>query len=114
MRLLSILALTAMAALTLNAADLTGAWKGSMETQMGATEVTITIQPGAALAGKVKAGEYEARIENAKLEGSKIYFEMSIEPGKVTYEGTVTGDEMKLNVTGTQGDKYSLICKRQK
>ena len=89
MRLLLTLAITAMITLTLNAADLAGAWKGSMETQMGATEVTITIQPGAALAGKVKAGEYEAPIENAKLDGDKIYFEMNIEPGKVTYEGTV-------------------------
>jgi hypothetical protein len=103
-----------MVTLTLTAADLAGTWKGSMETQMGATEVTITIQPGAALAGKVKAGEYEAPIEKAKLDGNKISFEMNVEPGKVMYEGTVTGDEMKLNVTGTQGDKYSLICKRQK
>ncbi len=34
--------------------------------------------------------------------------------GKVTFAGTIAGDEMKLNVTGTQGDKYALICKRQK
>jgi hypothetical protein len=32
----------------------------------------------------------------------------------VGFEGTVAGEEMKLNVTGTQGDKYALICKRQK
>lgn len=114
MRLLLILAIAAMVTLTLNAADLAGAWKGSMETQMGATGVTITIQPGAALAGKVKAGEYEVPMEKARLDGNRISFEMNVEHGKVTYEGTVTGDEMKLNVTGTQGDKYSLICKRQK
>jgi hypothetical protein len=26
----------------------------------------------------------------------------------------VAGDEMKLNMTGTQGAKYSVVCKRQK
>jgi hypothetical protein len=114
MRSFLILAITAMVALTLNAADLAGAWKGSMETQMGATEVTITIQPGATLAGKIRAGEYESPMENAKLDSNKISFEMNLEHGKVSYEGTVTGDEMKLNVTGTQGNKYLLICKRQK
>ena len=113
MRLLLIVVIAAMT-LSLNAADLAGTWKGSMETQIGETQVTITLQPGTALVGKVKAGEYEASIEKSKLDGDKIYFEINIEPGKVTYEGTVAGDEMKLNVTGTQGDKYSLICKRQK
>ena len=114
MRLRLTLAITALLALTLSAADLAGNWKGSMETQMGATEVTITIQPGAALAGKVKAGDYEAPLEKARLDGDKISFEMNIEHGKIAFEGTVAGDEMKLTVTGIQGDKYALLCKRQK
>jgi hypothetical protein len=114
MRVLLMIAITAMATFSLIAGDLAGTWKGSMETQMGSTGVIITVQPGAALAGKVQAGEYEAPIENAKVEGDKISFESNFTPGKVTYEGTVAGDEMKLNVTGTQGDKYTLVCKRQK
>jgi hypothetical protein len=114
MKLLLITAIAVMTACNLNASDLPGIWVGSMETQMGPTEVKITILPGATLAGKVKAGEYGASIENGKLEGDKIFFEINIDPGKVVYEGTVTGDEMKLNVTGTQGDHYLLTCKRQK
>ena len=114
MRLLLIIAITATLAFTVNAADIAGTWKGSMETQMGKTDVTITLQSGPALTGAVKIDQYQASIENAKLDGGKIYFEINIEPGKMTYDGAVTGDEMKLNVTGTQGDKYSLICKRQK
>jgi hypothetical protein len=114
MRLLWTAAITAVFALALSAADLAGNWKGSMETQMGAREVTITIQPGATLTGKVKAGDYEAPLEKGKLDGNKISFEMNIEHGKIAYEGTVAGDEMKLTVTGIQGDKYALLCKRQK
>jgi hypothetical protein len=114
MRMLLIIAITVIATFGLNAAQVAGTWKGSMDTQAGNVEVAITFQPGAALAGMVKAGEYEGRIEKGKLDGDKIYFEVNISPGKVTYEGTVTGDEMKLNVIGTQGNNYSLICTRQK
>ena len=39
---------------------------------------------------------------------------MSIEPGTIAYAGTVKGDEMTLEVTGTRGDKMSLVAKRQK
>ena len=114
MRLVLIIAIAVLATFTLNAADLSGTWKGSMETQIGPTDVTITIRPGATLAGKVKAGEYEGAIEKPVVNGDKISFEINIDPGTVTYEGTVDGDEMKLNVTGTQGNKYTLVCRRQK
>ena len=114
MRLPFMIAMTTIAIFALTAADLAGTWKGSMETQIGETEVMITIEPGAALTGKVRAGQYEAPIENGKVADDKISFEINIDPGKVMYEGTVAGDEMKLNVTGTQGNKYTLVCKRQK
>jgi hypothetical protein len=114
MRLLWLFAASAILALTLNAADLAGTWKGSMETQMGAVEMAITFQAGPSLAGTVKSDQFEAPIEKAKLDGDKISFEINIEYGKVAFEGTVSGDEMKLAVTGTQGNKYPLNCKRQK
>ena len=114
MKSLLIVAIITMVAFSLNGADLAGTWKGSMETQMGKTDVTITLTPGPALAGKVNIAEYEAPIEKAKLDGGKLAFEINIEHGKVAFDGTVGGDEMKYTVTGTQGDKYSLVCKRQK
>jgi len=113
MRLALIIAIGAMATFSLIAADLAGTWKGSMSTQGGETAVTITIKPGEALAGKIQAGEYESEIENARISGDKISFEMKIGPGTVAFEGTVSGDEMKFDVTGTQGDKYKLICTRK-
>ena len=77
-------------------------------------EATITIQAGAALAGNVKMAEFEGKMEKAKLEGNKISFEINIQYGTVSFDGTVSGDEMKLNVTGTTGNKMTLIAKRQK
>jgi hypothetical protein len=66
------------------------------------------------LAGKVKLGDYEGAIEKGKLAGDKISFETTVEPGKVSFDGTVAADQMELNVVGTQGDQYKLICVRQK
>lgn len=114
MKLFLTIAIAAIAVFRLSAADLTGTWKGSMETQMGKTDVSITVTPGANLAGKVYIADYVASMENAKLDGEKIAFEINLEHGKVAFDGTVAGDEMKFTVTGTQGDKYPLVCKRQK
>jgi hypothetical protein len=98
-----------------SAADVAGVWTGSMETQGGVVEMTITLKPGAALTGTVKSGQFgEAPLEKVKLEGDKISFEINISHGNVAFEGTVSGDLMKLTVTGTQGAKYALDCKRQK
>jgi hypothetical protein len=94
--------------------NVVGVWKGSMDTQMGAIENAITIQTAAPLAGTVKVGDYQAKMENASLDGEKIAFQITIEPGTVTYAGNVSGDEMKLTVTGTTGNIMSLVAKRQK
>jgi hypothetical protein len=113
MRPLSVIVIAACMTFSLAAADLAGTWKGSMRTQMGESEVIITIQPGSSLTGKVKLADYEGEIQNGKLAGEKISFETTIEPGKVGFEGTVAADQMQLNVVGTQGDPYKLICVRQ-
>ncbi len=74
----------------------------------------VTFGAGAALSGTVKTDMFEAPIEKAKLDSDKISFEINMDYGKVAYEGTVAGDEMKLTVTGTTGNKYPMNCKRQK
>ncbi len=114
MRWMFILAMAAVAVFRLDAADVAGSWKGTLDTQMGAMEVAITFTSQAPLAGRVQAGEYQGTIEKARLDGNRISFEANIEPGKLVFEGTVDADEMKLAMTGTQGTKYSLVCRRQK
>jgi len=41
-------------------------------------------------------------------------FEINNERRTISYEGTVAGDEMKLNVIGTTGNEMTLVAKRQK
>ncbi len=96
------------------AAEIAGTWKGTMETPMGAMETTITFESGSGVTGAVKTDFFESKIENGKLDGDKISFEVNMEFGKLAYEGTVAGDEMKLSLTGPDANKISFSCQRQK
>jgi len=115
MKSFTVVALAMLIAFGLKAGDLGGVWKGSMDTQGGLVEMTFLLQPGPGLAGVVKSTQFgEAPIRKAKVEGDRISFEINITYGTVAFEGTATGDDMNLRVTGTQGDKYNLNCRRQK
>ena len=97
------------------AADIAGTWKGTLEPPMGPMENTIVLQAdGASVTGSVKTEMFEAKVENGKLDGAKVSFEINIEFGKLAYEGTVAGDDLKLNVTAPDGNKIPLNAKRQK
>lgn len=113
MRFALTMALATIMAFTLNAADVSGVWKGTMETQMGPMVTTITIQAGSGVEGDVKTDMVEGKIQNGKLDGDKISFEIDTEYGKLAYEGTVAGDEMKLTVAAPSGNTYPMVCKRQ-
>ena len=110
-----IVALVLMSVLISYAADINGTWKGTMETPMGAMENTITLQAdGAKLSGLVKSDMFESKIENGALKDNKVSFIINMDFGTLTYEGTLDGDELKLNVTGPDGSPTALNCKRQK
>jgi hypothetical protein len=96
------------------AGDLTGTWKGILETAMGPLASTIILQTtDAKLAGSVKTELYEAKIENVELNGDKISFVTNTDFGRLYYEGTVTVEEMKLQVTGQDGNPLPLNAKKQ-
>jgi hypothetical protein len=95
------------------AADVSGKWTYEQAGRNGgpARQVTITLkQSGSTLTGSVPGfgrGGGEAppptEITNGKVDGDKVSFETKMEFNgntRVTkYEGTVSGDEMKLKVT---------------
>lgn len=98
MRLTVVMAIAAVAVFNLVAADLDGTWKGSMSTQAGDSQVMIPSKPGSALAGKVRAGDYEADIssqvidpgasenlrQGAVIDGmSEMLLEISLKNGRV-------------------------------
>jgi len=109
---LLVLLLSAVVAL---AVDVTGTWKGSMDTPNGAMEISLNLQlAGNTLTGAVKVMDNETKIEKAKLEGDKISFEVNPPQfSTVAYSGTVSGDEMKLNVK-VMDNESPLVLKRVK
>jgi len=113
----SILTLALAASLTLvatAAADISGTWKGAVETQMGTLEIAITFQEGSDVAGTIETNMVNGKIENGKRDGDRISFDLTTEMGKLTFDGTVAADEMKLTMTGPSGNKYPFTAKRQK
>lgn len=98
-----ILALIAVFVLTASAADVAGTWKASVETPNGTFESTFTFKvDGGALTGSVASQMGEAQISEGKIDGDKLSFtvsrEMNGETFKITYDGVVSGNEMKLTV----------------
>ena len=93
---------------------LVGTWKGTMESQMGTVDVTLVIETASPLSGKATLGEFGGPIANGTLDNDKVSFDVTIEHGTLKFAGTVAGEEMKVTVTGTQGDKMALVARRQK
>ena len=93
---------------------LVGTWKGTMESQIGTVDVTLVIETASPLSGKATLGEFGGPIANGTLDNDKVSFDVTIEHGTLKFAGTVAGDEMKVTVTGTQGDKMALVARRQK
>jgi len=109
---LFVLVLTAVAAL---AADVTGAWKGSMDSPNGPMEIQMNLKAdGSALTGTVTVMGNDSQIEKGKIDGDKVSFEVN--PPQFTtvaYSGTVSGDEMKLTVK-VMDNESPLVLKRVK
>src|SRR6266542_2882103 len=110
MRKLTLLFLLAFAAL---AADVTGTWKGSIETPNGSREVTMNLKAdGSTLTGTVSGRQGDAPIQGGKIEGDNISFNMVRGDFKIQYKGKVTGNEIKFDVTF--GDNtVQMVAKKQ-
>jgi uncharacterized membrane protein len=83
------------------AADVTGNWKASLETPNGSMAFTYVLKAdGNVVTGTVKSDMGETKIEEGKTDGDKISFAVTVENfGKISYNGTVKGDDMTLTFT---------------
>jgi hypothetical protein len=109
-----LLLLSIVLALAAFAADVTGAWKGTLETPMGAMELTLNAKAeGAALTGTLSFMGNDLKLEKGKIDSDKVSFEVNPEFGTMAYSGTVSGDEMKLTLS-VMGNQVPLVLKRAK
>ncbi len=105
-----LLALMAVFTLTAYAADVTGTWKGTAETENGTIERTFVFKvDGTKLTGETTSEMLgKSTIEDGKVDGDTIEFTISVNfqgnDTKIHYKGKVTGDE--IHFTASIGDSH--------
>ena len=115
-----LLALFALA-FTASAADIAGSWKATIETPNGNMESTFMFKvDGVKLTGTVTSAQMgEAVISDGKVDGDGVSFvvKRSTPNGEfiINYKGTVSGDELKLNISIPAIDRtFDMTAKRVK
>ena len=99
----SIFALFAMLSFSCLAADVSGNWKGTAESQNGTIERTFSFKVnGAKLTGEtVSSTAGKSTIIDGKVDGDKVSFtiNLKIQDNEMTvkYSGVVSGDSLKLD-----------------
>lgn len=104
--LLTLVVLTALTATAAWASDITGTWTG--ESDQGFSLSFTFKQDGAKLTGTVQGPQGDPiAISDGKVEGDKVSFIVTIEAGggmKIMHEGTINGNEIKLNTKSDNAD----------
>ena len=113
------MAIVMLACLTAaNAADLNGKWKGDMKAPGGDTlEINFNFQvAGEKLTGTVANTYGEEQITEGTVKGDAISFIIMAGGGqfKITYKGTVVGEDLKFKVTIGDMGEGELTAKRVK
>ncbi len=112
-------AATLALALTMLAADASGTWTASFDTQVGKQTYTYTFKvDGAKLTGATKSNLGEGTISDGMVDGNNITFteNMSYQdmPLHIQYKGTLNGDEINFKRTVVEGTLEEFVAKRSK
>jgi hypothetical protein len=101
------------------AADVSGKWTASFETQIGTQSYTYEFKvDGQNLTGTAKSMNGETKITEGKVVGDNITFVENLVfqdmPLRITYTGKISGDEIKFtrDVAGIAMEE--LVAKRAK
>ena len=105
-QLITRLAILALAAMTLLAADVTGKWTGSMAgPDGGGMSISCQLkQDGNKLTGAVEGPGGAMEIQDGKIEGDKLSFTVDFNGMKIVHEGAIKGDEITLTIKMDGGD----------
>jgi hypothetical protein len=103
------------------AADVTGTWTASFDTQVGVQKYTYTFKvDGNKLTGKAKSelANAETEITDGAVNGDDISFVENLNfqdmPLKIVYKGKISGDEIKFTRTILDMFMEELVAKRAK
>jgi hypothetical protein len=118
-RAVALLVFVSAMAISAYAADISGQWTATFDTQVGQQTYTYTFKvDGEKLTGTAKSANGEVEIQNGVVKGDDVSFVENLDyQGQklvITYTGKVSGDEIKFtrDVAGTA--KEDLVAKRVK
>ena len=120
-RILLIAVIAAAMASAVLAADVTGTWTASFDTQVGVQKYTYTFKvDGNKLTGKAKSelANSESEIVEGTVNGDDISFVENLNfqdmPLRSVYKGKISGDEIKFTRTILDMFMEDLVAKRVK
>ena len=119
-RVVGALALVAFVPLAAAAADVTGTWKASFETQIGQQNYTFEFTvKGTTLTGRAKSDNGDVEITEGKVDGNTVTFVENLNfqdmPLRITYKGTMTSaDEIAFTRNVADLAMEELVAKRVK
>ncbi len=103
---------------SVHAADLSGKWKGDMKTPNGdMLEINFNFQVnGEKLTGTVANTYGEEQITEGTVKGNDVSFVILAGGGqfKISYKGTLVGDDLKFHVIIGDMGEGDLVAKRVK
>jgi hypothetical protein len=87
------------------AADLNGRWEGSINTPNGDVDLVFHFKvDGGVLTGTVETPNGNVDITEGKVDGDNFSFKTHAGDTEIVHAGTVSGDSIRLKVTGPWGD----------
>jgi hypothetical protein len=105
-----VIAATAVIAL---AADVSGKWSGQVPSRGEAMAATFTFKvDGDKLTGTMTGPQGEVSLQEGKVSGDQISFTTTGGNAKIQFQGTVTGNEMKMTRTREGGQAREFTLKR--
>lgn len=110
-RFLAVLVLFAAAAF---AAGVSGKWSGEVPGRGGQTAAATFVfkTDGDKLTGTMTGPQGEVALQEGKVAGDKISFSTMGANAKILFEGTVSGDEIKMTRTREGGQAREFTLKK--
>src|SRR5215475_10155274 len=101
------------------AADITGTWTASFDTQVGVQNYTYTFKvDGNKLTGHMKSQYSDTDIQEGTINGDDISFVENLTfqgmPLRIVYKGKISGDEIKLTRNVADIATEEAVAKRAK
>ncbi|MSV28540.1 MAG: hypothetical protein EXQ52_07325 [Bryobacterales bacterium] len=107
------LSIVLLLAATAAAADVSGKWTGQVPSRGESATVTFTFKvDGDKLTGSVTSPQGEATIQEGKVTGDQISFSSTGGNAKIVFQGTVSGNELKMTRTREGGQAREFTLKR--